>query len=166
MKLAFACGYTPLMASTQARAIFLACEPTVGEAAMAEQEEATQDTFRSEPTAQSRSTKAVGAHRMDPRTSTPIPHESQSMYNTGQTGHVMTAASILFSEAVPATAEDAQMPEGFPDLNLDQIIDGILDGHEAYCLRQYYYLPLESVGAIQYRQACAIQPSQRRIFRS
>jgi DNA mismatch repair protein MutS len=64
----------------------------------------------------------------------------------------MTFESILFKDGRPAEAVDsASEPEFFGDLNLDQIIDSIVRGREAYNLKPFFYVALADVESIGYR---------------
>ncbi len=49
-------------------------------------------------------------------------------------------------------ALSATPPSCFPDLNLDQIVDGICAGHPEPWLRELLYTPLTSIAAVDYRQ--------------
>lgn len=153
MKLAFARGLAPADGFYPSSRDVLCANQTVGEAAMTEQEAAAQDTLGSQRTTPPRSTAAFGANEPVAGTLVPNPHEPLSTHDAADTGRAMTSVNILFNEGTPATFDDTQMPECFPDLNLDQIIDGIVDGREEHDLQPYYYCPLQSVNAIQYRQA-------------
>jgi DNA mismatch repair ATPase MutS len=44
------------------------------------------------------------------------------------------------------------MPDFFTDLNLDQIVQGILSGREEYNLDEFFYSHLRNIEAIKYRQ--------------
>lgn len=44
------------------------------------------------------------------------------------------------------------MPDFFTDLNLDQIIGEVVDGSEEYHLDSFFYHPLKTISAVQYRQ--------------
>lgn len=64
----------------------------------------------------------------------------------------MALNSILFlvPEDRPAT-DAADMPTFFTDLNLDQIVDSVTAGRAAYNLRPFFYTPVGSVAAVNYR---------------
>jgi DNA mismatch repair protein MutS len=65
-----------------------------------------------------------------------------------------TFRSILFGDdADAATVSRKEPPEYFRDLNLDQIVDSITAGRDAYDLKTLFYLPLTSIDSIQRRQA-------------
>ena len=60
--------------------------------------------------------------------------------------------SVLFpGDAGPPLAQ-AQEPECFRDLNIDQIVEAAVAGREFYDLRSLFYLQLTSVAAVEYRQ--------------
>lgn len=88
----------------------------------------------------------------------------------GRTPHaVMAPTSILFHEPEVAALDDLAMPSYFADLNLDQIVQAITAGRAEYNLAPYFHLPLNSVAAIEYRQAVAQdidQDALRRILES
>ncbi len=82
---------------------------------------------------------------------------------------VMAPTSILFHEPEPAALDDVAMPSYFADLNLDQIVQAITAGRAEYNLAPYFHVPLNSVAAIEYRQAVAQdidQDALRRILES
>lgn len=59
--------------------------------------------------------------------------------------------SVLFATSVNLNAVSAQAPECFHDLNLDQIVSSMIAGREEYDLSPYFYSPLKSVEAVNYR---------------
>lgn len=59
--------------------------------------------------------------------------------------------SILFDRR--DDAEEAQEPECFTDLNLDQVVEAIVRGRDEYDLEPFFYAPLRNAAAVQYRQA-------------
>jgi len=64
----------------------------------------------------------------------------------------MTFHSILFERALPNAEKEApDAPAFFPDLNLDQIIKAVTTGKQGYDLKPFFYTPLRTVDAIQYR---------------
>jgi DNA mismatch repair protein MutS len=63
----------------------------------------------------------------------------------------MAFASILFERA-EGNAVARVAPAFFADLNLDQIVDAVTAGREAYNLKEFFYTPLANVDAISYRQ--------------
>ena len=78
-----------------------------------------------------------------------------SSLNDGPAAENSSIQSILWD----AMEQDGQgagqgIPDCFPDLNLDQIIDTITAGWEEYDLKPAFYAPLTSVEAVQYRQHC------------
>ncbi len=82
---------------------------------------------------------------------------------------VMAPTSILFHEPEPAALDDVAMPSYFADLNFDQIVQAITAGRAEYNLAPYFHVPLNSVAAIEYRQAVAQdidQDALRRILES
>jgi len=79
------------------------------------------------------------------------PHPSDA--GTPHAGMVPT--SIVFHEREPTALDDVAMPSYFTDLNLDQIVQAITAGRAEYNLAPYLYVPLNSVAAIEYRQAVA-----------
>jgi len=67
----------------------------------------------------------------------------------------MAAVSILFPKGFQEEMVQRISPEldFFVDLNLDQIIKTLTAGREEeYCIRAFFYLPLQSAEVIQYRQ--------------
>jgi DNA mismatch repair protein MutS len=58
--------------------------------------------------------------------------------------------SILFDHDGIDVAS-AQEPSFFADLNLDQVVEAITAGREEYDLTQFFYAPLHSVAAVEYR---------------
>jgi DNA mismatch repair protein MutS len=59
--------------------------------------------------------------------------------------------SILFG-AADVDVAGAEQPECFVDLNLDQVVDGIV-GRDEYDLRPFFHTPLHDVDAVGYRHA-------------
>jgi len=64
----------------------------------------------------------------------------------------MTGFSILFTGSDHNIRQEGQMPDFFPDLNLDQVISAVLTGKREYDLASFYYTPLKDVHTIRYRQ--------------
>ena len=61
--------------------------------------------------------------------------------------------SILFDDCDTGAELDCKEPhEFFTDLNLDQIVESITAGRDEYNLKPFFYAPLKSIEAIQYRQ--------------
>jgi DNA mismatch repair protein MutS len=58
--------------------------------------------------------------------------------------------SILF-ERDDVDVDGAQEPSFFADLNLDQVLASITAGRDEYDLTQFFYAPLRSVAAVEYR---------------
>ena len=64
----------------------------------------------------------------------------------------MAFCSVLFQEPGEGiTRENAEAPAFFSDLNLDQVINAIAAGKEEYDLKPFFYTPLHTVDAIEYR---------------
>jgi hypothetical protein len=64
----------------------------------------------------------------------------------------MTFESILFNKTVEGANEvSSEAPAFFVDLNLNQIIDAITADRDIYNLQPFFYTPLHSEDAIQYR---------------
>lgn len=59
--------------------------------------------------------------------------------------------SILFLEPPTADVDELPAPCIFSDLNLDQLVDAITMGREEYNLKPFFYFPLHSVDAVNYR---------------
>ena len=66
----------------------------------------------------------------------------------------MTFHSILFPDPADRPDDDDGLaqPDFFVDLNLDQLIEHIVAGKEAYNLKPFFHAPLSSIDAIAYRQ--------------
>ena len=60
--------------------------------------------------------------------------------------------SILFANGADLAAETAREPGFFADLNLDQAVATITSGKDEYDLKPFFYIPLNSVDAVNYRQ--------------
>ena len=64
----------------------------------------------------------------------------------------MVSCSVLFEKsAEPLTSESPKAPAFFGDLNLDQVVNAITAGKEEYNLEPFFYTPLSSLEAIEYR---------------
>src|SRR6266508_3267502 len=61
--------------------------------------------------------------------------------------------SVLFDDGEPAVELEREPPGCFADLNLDQVVAAITAGREEYDLRPFFYTPLTTVEAVEYRQA-------------
>jgi DNA mismatch repair protein MutS len=60
--------------------------------------------------------------------------------------------SILFERPEDGADVDSRPePSFFVDLNLDQVLDSMTEGREAYDLKPFFYAPLHDVGAVRYR---------------
>jgi hypothetical protein len=67
-------------------------------------------------------------------------------------GNSASFRSILFLEtSMNRDIGDPEVPEIFSDLNLDQVVEAITSGREEYNLKPFFYLPLQTVEAINYR---------------
>ena len=71
----------------------------------------------------------------------------------------MTGPTILWPDGEVDDSPTAE-PPFFRDLNLDQIVGSIIAGRAEYQLGPFFYRPLSSVAAIEYRQA-AMRDVQR-----
>ncbi|MDR7416340.1 MAG: DNA mismatch repair protein MutS [Armatimonadota bacterium] len=60
--------------------------------------------------------------------------------------------SILFPPDEPRPALSTDPPPCVSDLFLDQVVDAVLAGREAYDLKPFFYTPLRSPSAVMYRQ--------------
>jgi DNA mismatch repair protein MutS len=58
--------------------------------------------------------------------------------------------SILFADGATVD-EDAPEPAYFRDLNLDQVVAGVVAGRDEYVLEPFFRAPLETVEAVEYR---------------
>lgn len=63
----------------------------------------------------------------------------------------MTFQSVLYERETEASDRARPCPEYFRDLNMDQILDAITAGYEEYDLKPFFYSPLATPGAIEYR---------------
>lgn len=73
--------------------------------------------------------------------------------------------SILFIDdnaGIPVNSQN--MPEIFSDLLLDQVVDSITSGRDEYNLKPFFYIPLGSVDAVDYRHA-AFRDLENQAFR-
>jgi DNA mismatch repair protein MutS len=60
--------------------------------------------------------------------------------------------SILFEQPeVGGRVDGTEQPDFFVDLNLDQVLESVTAGREAYDLKPFFYVPLREVAAVQYR---------------
>jgi DNA mismatch repair protein MutS len=65
----------------------------------------------------------------------------------------MAFQSILFDELeIDRNVDAPEAPEFFKDLNLDQVVQEITEGWKDYDLASFFYLPLNKLDAIFYRQ--------------
>jgi DNA mismatch repair ATPase MutS len=77
----------------------------------------------------------------------------------------MTSCSVLFTSAEESmTAETAEMPAFFVDLNLDQIVNIITAAKEEYNLKPYFYTSLKKVNAIMYRHEVMRDLEKKMLF--
>ncbi len=69
----------------------------------------------------------------------------------------MEFQSILFvnPEDRSRCEKAGEVPEYFTDLNLDQVVDAVVSGREAYHLRPFFCFPLKDSDTISYRQEIA-----------
>jgi DNA mismatch repair protein MutS len=89
---------------------------------------------------------AASTHRAFPKAS-PSPSRSPERISS------MGFRSILFADIADRPADSAAVPDYFPDLNCDQIVDAITTGKEEYNLKPFFYTCLRSVEAIKYRHS-------------
>jgi DNA mismatch repair protein MutS len=65
----------------------------------------------------------------------------------------MNFQSILYPQLAPGLrTEQAEAPEFFGDLNIDQIVAAVTAGKDEYDLKSFFHRPLDEVDAIAYRQ--------------
>ena len=64
----------------------------------------------------------------------------------------MSFHSVLFKNEGESKRQAVERPAFFGDLNLDQIVDAITAGKEAYRLQPFFCTPLREVDTIRYRQ--------------
>jgi DNA mismatch repair protein MutS len=77
----------------------------------------------------------------------------------------MKFQSILFRKAEDGLKTGAlEAPAFFGDLNLDQIVDAITVSKGQYNLKPFFYAPLKSISAIQYRQEIMQDLENRNLF--
>jgi len=74
--------------------------------------------------------------------------------------------SILFADEseIGPNLDAREAPEFFTDLNLDQIVDSITAGRDEYNLKPFFYTPLSSVGAINYRYEVLLDLEKEALF--
>ncbi|MER3483343.1 MAG: DNA mismatch repair protein MutS [Meiothermus sp.] len=60
--------------------------------------------------------------------------------------------SLLYQAHSSQPAQVVEAPECFSDLFLDQIVNVVVEGREAYRIQEFFYAPLPDVEAIVYRQ--------------
>ncbi len=78
----------------------------------------------------------------------------------------MSFYSILFETSEDKPPEnDNTLPVFFVDLNLDQIVNGIVDGYEEYELCTFFYHPLKSISAVRYRLEVMQDLQNEELFR-
>jgi hypothetical protein len=63
--------------------------------------------------------------------------------------HLGRFDSILFDRS--ASGVEVDEPAFFADLNLDQVLDAITVGREAYDLEPFFYTAVRDVDAVRYR---------------
>jgi DNA mismatch repair protein MutS len=77
----------------------------------------------------------------------------------------MTFPSILFRKAEDSLKADTlEAPAFFSDLYIDQIIDAITVSKGQYNLKPFFYYPLKSLAAIQYRQEVMRELEDKKLF--
>jgi DNA mismatch repair protein MutS len=64
----------------------------------------------------------------------------------------MKFESILYEKPEDRSAGKPELPDFFTDLNLDQIVDAVVKGKQEYNLKPFFWSPLSSLRAVQYRQ--------------
>lgn len=64
----------------------------------------------------------------------------------------MVAVSVLFPNPTEGQGLSEEPEPCLKDLNLDQVIDAITAGKQAYHLKPFFYTPLHDIEAIRYRQ--------------
>lgn len=75
----------------------------------------------------------------------------------------MVFQSILFKEGYQKAIVD-EMPDFFIDLNLNQVIDAVVSGKEAYNLTPFFYTLLHDTEAIIYRQEIMMEMESANLF--
>jgi hypothetical protein len=79
----------------------------------------------------------------------------------------MSFKSILFTNAHENRAASTnKRPDFFSDLNLDQIIERVTKGKDAYNLEPFFFLPLRDLDAINYRQEIAQDLDGNRVLQN
>jgi DNA mismatch repair protein MutS len=77
---------------------------------------------------------------------------TQTLSSERQSANSETFSSILFQDPdIARNVEGNQTPGFFADLCLDQIVEAITRGRDEYNLKPFFYTPLRSVEAINYR---------------
>ena len=65
----------------------------------------------------------------------------------------MPTPSVLYPNNSDFTIDESTtIPDFFVDLNLDQVIDAITDRKQEYNLESFFYIPLQSIETINFRQ--------------
>ncbi len=75
--------------------------------------------------------------------------DNQSAENSRE-GVASRSPSVLFPDAGPHRLTK-EPPACFHDLNLDQVVEVMVTGKEAYNLKPYFYTPLGDIDSIEYR---------------
>ncbi len=87
---------------------------------------------------------------MESPASSALPANDSYRVNRGRGS--MFFRSILFANGADLAAETAREPGFFADLNLDQAVATITSDKDEYDLKPFFYIPLNSVDAVNYRQ--------------
>ena len=96
--------------------------------------------------------ETLTAEQRSPNTTQDVPLPAHTSNSQRADSGAALFRSILFcDEGMDGKSVSPAAPACFADLNLGQIIDGVTAGLDEYNLKPYFYTPLQSVEAVNYR---------------